>query len=142
MQLRQIELVQQSFNKVKPIADKAAELFYDRLFEIAPQVKPMFANSDIKEQGKKLMHTLSLAVQGLKDLETLIPFVQQLGVKHAGYGVTADQFQPVAEALLWTLEQGLGEDWNDDLKQAWIEAYTLLSTVMIEAMEQAEASVA
>lgn len=142
MHAAQIDLVQTSFNKVKPIADQAAQLFYTRLFEIAPDVKPMFEHSDITAQGKKLMQTLAIAVQGLKDLDALVPIVQQLGVKHLDYGVTAAHFEPVASALLWTLEQGLGEDWDAKTAEAWVAAYTLLSTTMIDAMESAKSSAA
>lgn len=134
MKESQITLVQESFKKVAPIADQAAELFYGRLFEIAPQVKPMFANTDIKSQGQKLMATLSVAVKGLSDLDSIVPIVQKLGVTHLKYGVKEEHFPIVAEALLWTLEQGLGDAWNDETKSAWVEAYTLLSGTMIDAM--------
>lgn len=136
----QVQLVQDSFKKVVPIAEKAAELFYGRLFEIAPQVKPMFKTTDIKEQGKKLMQTIGLAVNGLSNLESIVPTVQQLGVKHIQYGVKEEHFPIVADALLWTLEQGLGDDWNEEVKAAWVEAYTILATTMIDAMKEAEAA--
>lgn len=131
----QISLVEESFNKVAPIAEQAAELFYGRLFEIAPQLKPMFAESDMKVQGQKLIATLAVAVKGLSDLDSIVPIVQKLGVSHIKYGVTDEHFSAVAEALLWTLEQGLGEAWTEELKQAWVAAYTLLSTTMIDAMQ-------
>ncbi|MEM0912720.1 MAG: globin family protein [Pseudomonadota bacterium] len=135
MQPEQIELVQDSFKKVAPIADKAAELFYGKLFEIAPEVKPLF-KEDISEQGAKLMQMIGIAVRGLNNLESIVPAVQQLGRNHVGYGVKEEHFAPVAEALLWTLEQGLGEDWNDKLKAAWTEAYVILSSTMIDAMKE------
>ena len=99
MDTKQIELVQTSFEKVRPIADQAADLFYNRLFEIAPQYRHMFKN-DMKKQGAMLMSTLGLAVGSLNDLEKILPAVRALGQRHAGYGVTAADFQPVAEALL------------------------------------------
>lgn len=131
----QIAMVQESFEKVVPIADDAAALFYGRLFEIAPEVKPLF-KSDIKEQGKKLMTMIGTAVRGLNDLEKIVPVVQKLGRNHVGYGVKDEHYGKVAEALLWTLEQGLGEAWNDDLKVAWTEAYTILATTMQEAAKE------
>lgn len=134
MKESQISLVQDSFKKVAPIAEAAAELFYGRLFEIAPQVKPMFAESDMKSQGQKLMMTLSVAVKGLSDLDSIVPIVQKLGVTHIKYGVKEEHFPIVADALLWTLEKGLGDDWNEELKGAWVEAYTILSGTMIDAM--------
>lgn len=128
----QIQLVQSSFSKVVPIADQAAELFYGRLFEIAPEVKPLF-KSDLGAQGKKLMTTLGVVVNGLKDLETVLPAARALAVKHVDYGVSADHYQPVGEALVWTLEQGLGDDFTPETRNAWLAAYTALSGVMIEA---------
>lgn len=130
----QITLVEESFAKVAPIAEQAAELFYGRLFEIAPQVKPMFAESDMQVQGQKLMATLSVAVKGLSDLDSIVPIVQKLGVTHIQYGVKDEHFPIVAEALLWTLEKGLADAWTEQVKEAWVAAYTLLSTTMIDAM--------
>src|SRR5262245_7681558 len=106
----QIEDIQASFAKVVPIAPAAAALFYDRLFTIAPEVKPLF-KGDIKEQGKKLMSTLAVVVNGLKNLDAVLPVAQQLAVKHVGYGVKAEHYAPVGAALIWTLEQGLKDDF-------------------------------
>lgn len=126
---RQKELVQTSWAQVVPIADTAASLFYGRLFEIDPSLKPMFT-SDIKEQGKKLMAMITVAVRGLDDLGALVPAVQTLGKRHAGYGVKDEHYATVAAALLWTLEKGLGEAWNDEVKEAWVVVYTILADTM------------
>jgi nitric oxide dioxygenase len=134
MNTQQIELVQASFEKVRPIADQAAETFYQRLFEIAPHYQHMFKNN-MKKQGAMLMSTLGLAVGSLNDLEKILPAVQALGRRHAGYGVTAEHYQPVAEAFLWTLEYYLGEAFTPELQAAWVEAYTILAGAMIEASE-------
>lgn len=131
MDMRQIELVQNSFKLVTPIADKASELFYGRLFELDPQLRPLF-KSDLKEQGKKLMQLLAVAVNGLTDLERIVPAVQQLGKRHVHYGVVDAHYDTVAEALLWTLAQGLGEAFTEEVAQAWAAAYTLLANVMKE----------
>ena len=128
----QIDMIQASFKKVAPISDVAAGIFYARLFEIAPEVKPMF-KGDISEQGKKLMTTLGVVVNGLKDLDKIVPVAQQLAVKHIDYGVKAEHYKPVGEALIYTLDKGLGDDFTPELKEAWIEAYTILSGVMIDA---------
>ena len=133
MNTQQIELVQASFEKVRPIADQAAETFYQRLFEIAPGYRSFFRHD--KKQGAMLMSTLGLAVGSLKNLEAILPAVRSLGQRHAGYGITAEHYQPVAEALLWTLEYYLGEDFTPELKDAWVQAYTTLAGVMIEASE-------
>lgn len=126
----QVELVQKSFSKVAPIAEQAAGLFYGRLFEIAPQTKPLFKR-DMKEQGKKLMGTLAVVVGGLTRLETILPAASALAKKHVGYGVKAADYTPVGAALLWTLEKGLGPDWTPELATAWTTAYTTLSGYMI-----------
>jgi hemoglobin-like flavoprotein len=131
----QIELVQTSFSKVAPIAATAADLFYGRLFEIAPQVRDMFPEN-LSEQKKKLMAMLGAAVAGLSTLDTLMPAVRALGRRHAGYGVTARHYAPVGSALLWTLEQGLGADFTPDVKDAWATAYIMLSTTMIDAANE------
>lgn len=134
MNTKQIELVQASFEMVRPIADQAAETFYQRLFEIAPGYRSMFKH-DMKKQGAMLMSTLGLAVGSLNNLEAILPAVRSLGRRHAGYGVTAEHYQPVAEAFLWTLENYLGEDFTPELKEAWVVAYTTLAGVMIEASQ-------
>ena len=127
----QITLVQQSFAKVAPISEMAASLFYDRLFAIAPDVKPLFAKADIREQGKKLMGTLAVVVGGLTDLPAILPAASRLAKLHVQYGVKPDHYAPVGAALLWTLERGLGEGWTPEVARAWTEAYTTLSDYMI-----------
>jgi hemoglobin-like flavoprotein len=129
---KQINLVQNTFEMVVPIAELAASLFYSRLFELDPALKPMF-HGDMTDQGKKLMATLALAVRGLNAPEKIIPAVQHLGRSHVGYGVQPAHYAVVGEALIWTLGQGLGEAFSPETKEAWIAAYTLLATVMQEA---------
>lgn len=127
-----IECVQASFAKVVPISETAAELFYGRLFEIAPQTKSMF-KGDMSEQGKKLMMTLGVVVNGLKDLPSIVPVAQKLAIKHVDYGVEAEHYTYVGEALIWTLGQGLGDAFTDETEKAWLSAYSTLSSVMIDA---------
>ena len=127
---QQVALVQQSFGKVVPIAGTAADLFYGRLFEIAPQVKPLF-KGDLAEQKKKLIAMLATVVNGLDKLDTILPAASKLAKNHVGYGVTAKDYQPVGAALLWTLEKGLGDAWTKDVSDAWVAAYTTLSGFMI-----------
>src|SRR5215212_7442269 len=98
----QIQLVQSSFARVEPIADTAATLFYTRLFELDPSLRLMFKGNMV-EQGKKLMTTLKVVVNGLTRLDALVPAVQTLGRRHASYGVTDEHYDIVADALLWTL---------------------------------------
>ena len=136
----QISLVQSSFGKVAPIADKAATLFYDRLFTIAPSVKQMF-KGDMAEQGRKLMATLAVVVNGLTNLETILPAASALARRHVSYGVKPSHYGTVGEALLWTLEKGLGDAWTAETAAAWTAAYTTLSGFMIrEAYGSTEAA--
>ncbi len=134
-----IDLVQATWAKVVPIADTAAELFYGRLFELDPTLKPLFT-SDIKEQGKKLMQMISIAVNGLSKLETIIPAVEDLGRRHVAYGVKEEHYATVGSALLWTLEKGLGDAFTPDVKAAWTETYETLATTMLNAASKEDAS--
>jgi nitric oxide dioxygenase len=131
----QIKLIQTSFAHVAPISTIAADLFYGRLFEIAPQLRPMFPQ-DLGEQKKKLMAMLATVVAGLSRIETLMPAVRALGKRHAGYGVDEEHFAPVGAALLWTLETGLGPDFTAEVKDAWATAYGVLSQTMIDAANE------
>jgi hemoglobin-like flavoprotein len=128
----QITLVQNSFKNVVPIADKAADLFYDRLFTIAPEVRSLFPD-DISGQKKKLIQMLATAVSNLHNVETILPAVQDLGRRHVAYGVTDKHYEPVGAALLWTLEQGLGAGFTPTVKEAWTAAYVTLAGVMQKA---------
>lgn len=128
----QIALVQQTFEQVKPIADVAADLFYNRLFELDPSLRPLF-RGDMQEQGRKLMQMLSVAVAGLTRLDTLVPAVEALGRRHVGYGVKDEHYATVGAALLWTLGQGLGNAFTPDVEAAWATAYGVLSSVMQNA---------
>lgn len=129
---RQVELVQTSFEQVAPIADTAAALFYSRLFELDPAIRPMFT-AELSDQGRKLMQMLAIVVHGLKVVTDVMPAVQSLGKRHAGYGVTAEQYQTVGEALLWTLGQGLGDAFTPEVRDAWTTAYTIVAQTAIGA---------
>ena len=130
MQSNEIQLVQHSFAKVAPIKAVAADLFYTRLFAIAPEVEPMF-KGDMVDQGDKLMTTLGVVVNGLRDLDKILPVAKDLAARHVTYGVTPAHYQPVGEALLWTLEQGLGDAFTPEVQAAWTKAYGILSEAMV-----------
>ena len=136
MDAKQITLVQGTWSKILPISETAAELFYNRLFEIDPSTKVLF-KGDMKVQGRKLMEMITTAVNGLNDLDALVLAVQDLGSRHGGYGVTGAHYGSVVSALLWTLEQGLGEAFTEDVKVAWTETYMLLASVMQDAAAKA-----
>jgi NO-binding membrane sensor protein with MHYT domain/hemoglobin-like flavoprotein len=133
----QIRIVQHSFRRLQPVGPQVAELFYHRLFETAPEVRKLFP-ADLTEQKAKFMVLLSAAIAHLHRIETILPAVQDLGRRHAHYGVTADQYEPVGQALLWTLEQALGREFTPTMKAAWTAAYTTLADTMIgSAAEEA-----
>ena len=136
MTSQQKDLVQSSFAKVAPIADTAADLFYQRLFELDPSLRPLF-KQDMREQKKKLMQMLAAAVHGLDDLGALVPAVRDLGARHGGYGVQDEHYDTVGEALLWTLDKGLGDAFTPETKEAWIEVYAVLSGTMKDAAKTA-----
>lgn len=138
---QQITLVQATFADVKPIATTAAELFYNRLFTLDPSLRPLF-KGDMGQQGQMLMSMIGAAVSGLKDLERLAPVVRQLGARHVRYGVQAQHYATVGSALLWTLDQGLGDKFTPAVREAWTAAYTLLSDVMLLGAMEEEANMA
>ena len=141
MNLKQITLVQESWKKVLNVSDVAAQLFYTRLFTLDPSLKPMF-KGEMREQGRKLIAMISVAVNGLSRIETLVPVIEALGRRHVGYGVKDHHYATVAEALLWTLEQGMGEEFTPEVKQAWTEAYGLLAATMQGGAARVEAKAA
>ena len=136
MNSNQIRLVQESFAKVAPIAETAAGLFYQRLFELDPSLAGLF-KGDMKEQGRKLMTMIAAAVRGLDDVGRLLPVLQNLGAKHAGYGVKDADYDTVGAALLWTLERGLGDAFTPEVKAAWAAVYAVIAKTMIDAQHSA-----
>ena len=112
-----------------PIADTAAALFYERLFELDPALRPLF-RGDMGAQGRKLMTMIGVAVKGLGRLSEIVPTIQKLGARHVAYGVKDEHYATVDAALLWTLGQGLGERFTSEISAAWMNAYTLLSDTM------------
>jgi hemoglobin-like flavoprotein len=137
--VHQKTLVQESFAIVAPIADDAAALFYRRLFELDPSLQHMF-RGDMAEQRRKLMQMLTAAVKGLDRLEQLVPVVQDLGRRHATYGVEERHYETVGAALLWTLEKGLGKAFTPETKEAWATVYGILATTMQDAAREALAA--
>jgi hemoglobin-like flavoprotein len=133
----QKDLVQNTWALVVPIADTATAMFYERLFEIDPGSKELFQKTNLAEQRLKLLQVLSVAIAGLDDLDRLVPIVETLGRRHAGYGVKDEHYDSVGSALLWTLQKGLGAAWNPETAAAWAEVYGLLAGVMRRAQKDA-----
>ena len=133
MDATQIALVKDSFAKVLPIKEAAADIFYTDLFTTAPEVKPLFAKSDMGVQGTKLMAALAVVVNSLNDLDKVVPVAKDLALRHVAYGVQADDYDKVGASLLRTLEKGLGDDFTPQTRAAWTAAYTTLAGVMVAA---------
>ena len=129
----QIRLVQESFRLVRPIAAQAAALFYRRLFDIDPGTRRLFAHADLGAQGRKLMAAIAFVVGALPRPEGMLETVRDLARRHVGYGVREHHYASVGAALLWTLEQGLGAAFTPEVRDAWVETYTLVATVMQRA---------
>ena len=127
-----ISVVTSTWQQVIPIRETAAALFYGKLFEMDPSLRPLF-KGDMQEQGRKLMSMLNTAVVSLSNLDRLLPVVQELGRRHSKYGVQHKHYETVAAALIWTLNQGLGPAFTDEVKQAWVATYTVLATTMKNA---------
>ncbi|MGM9511593.1 globin family protein [Larkinella sp. GY13] len=134
MTFHQIQLVKESYQPVAVLpAEAVGKLFYDRLFAIAPEVRPLFSRTSIPDQSKKLLATLTYVVTRLDRLDSVVPDVEALARRHVHYGVQEHHYVLVGQALLWTLEQGLGEAWTPEVQAAWQACYTLLSETMINA---------
>jgi hemoglobin-like flavoprotein len=139
MKIDQIALVEQSFDQVKPIAPRAAAMFYERLFELDPSLRPLF-RGDLARQGQMLMAMIAGAVNGLRNIPQLTPVLRQLGARHVAYGVEDAHYATVGKALLWTLEQGLGDAFTLEVREAWTIAYGLLAGTMQEGAREAVAA--
>jgi hemoglobin-like flavoprotein len=127
----EIELVRGSFDQIWAVAPRTAGLFYGRLFEIAPEAKPLFRR-DMDEQKRKFMSTLAVIVSSLDDTSKLITLTDTLARQHSEFGVRVAHYEVVGKALLWSLEQGLGRNWTPSVAASWSKAYGLVSNFMIE----------
>lgn len=139
MKTHDISLIKNSWQLVAKIEiETVGGLFYNRLFEIAPEVKPMFKKTALPEQSRKLMGMLSYIVSKLDSLDDILDEVTKLAQRHTKYGVKERHYTAVGAALIWTLEKGLGSHWNNEVRLAWIKVYAILSTAMITAQEEVE----
>lgn len=134
----EIALVQSSFRHVLPIADAAGMLFYERIFTLAPEARSLFGD-DIGVQATRTMAAVKTAVDGLGSLDVVGPFLVRLGARHVRYGVRPEHFDLVGGALLWTLEQGLGERFTPPVRDAWAAAWDVIAAAMLTGMSQAAA---
>ncbi|MBC7810754.1 MAG: hemin receptor [Burkholderiales bacterium] len=132
---KQRQLVTLSFARLVPISNEAAAIFYNRLWDIAPETRSLFHTTDMTQQGMKIMQTLGIAVRALHDLDTVSPMLHDLGKRHMSYGVTRDQYELVKSALLWMIEQCLKKDFTPDTRAAWIAAYDLITGIVTSAYD-------
>ena len=135
---RQIEVIRSTWASVEPISETAAGLFYDRLFELDPVIKRLFARTDMAAQRRILMQTFAVIVASLDEFNTLAPVIRALGQVHAGYGVREEHYDTVEAALLWTLDRGLGDAFDDEAADAWATAYEAIASLMVEAAGEVE----
>ena len=133
-------LVQKTWKMAAPNAEAVGQLFYQRLFTLDPAIERLFAGSNMAAQRGKLVQALCLAVEGLDDLDGLVPVIEDLGRRHVGYGVEASHYDTVGAALLWTLERSLGQAWTAETKAAWTDVYGLLAGVMQQSGGNSEAA--
>lgn len=136
-----VKLLEDSFEKVKPHADEFVASFYDNLFTDYPAAKPLFAHSNMNDQGKKLLTSLVFVVENLRKPGALTDALKGLGARHVKYGALPDHYPLVGNSLLKTFEQYLGNDWTPDTRQAWVEAYGLITNVMLEGADYDQAAV-
>ncbi|HTS39092.1 MAG TPA: globin family protein [Xanthobacteraceae bacterium] len=132
MDARQVTLVQESFEKVAALGEKVAELFYAELFAIEPSLRDMF-KSNMQEQHRKLLSTLAMVIRSLQAPEKIMGPAQKLAVKHLDYGVQPVHYTYVGNALLRTLKKGLGDQFTPELRDAWVEVFRTLATIMKQA---------
>lgn len=132
----QITLVQESFARVEPIAEPVAQVFYGRLFDLDPSLREMFPE-EMSEQRKKLITTLKIVVAGLSVVEKIMPALESLGRRHISYDVEEVHYEVVAQALIWTLQQAIDEEFTDEVRDAWLATYHLMAKIMMEAAEDA-----
>lgn len=129
---KHVTLVQQSMEKVIPISDKVATIFYDTLFNIDPSLKALFKN-DMEQQKRKLIVSLDMIIKGLDQMDMILPAIEKLAIKHVSYGVKPEHYTLVGNALLITLHDVLGDDFTPELRSAWIETFRTLATTMKNA---------
>jgi hemoglobin-like flavoprotein len=132
---QQRQIVTESFARLVPITSEATAMFYNRLWEIAPETKSLFQSTDMAHQGVKLMQTLGMSVRALHDPDSIVPLLRDLGRRHIDYGVTRDQFDLVKSALLWMIQGCLGQDFTPEVQEAWIAAYDLIASMTVSAYE-------
>lgn len=135
MKPEDMQIIRSTWQQVAPIADDAASLFYQHLFEMAPEIRPLFAHTDMPAQRARLIQAITHVVDSLDHLDALLPTLEALGQRHIAYGAVPYHYQRVEEALLWTLSKGLGDAWTRDAERAWKAMYQTVADAMQKAPE-------
>ena len=138
----QVELLEESFEAVKPQANEFANSFYHNLFATYPEAQPLFATTKMAEQKKKLLASLVLVVENLKNPDVLSGSLKGLGARHVKYGALPEHYPLVGNSLLMTFEQYLKEKWTPEVKQAWVDAYGAITEIMLDGADYSQAEVA
>ena len=138
----QVEVLEQSFDEIKPQADDFVASFYENLFTAHPEAKPLFDTTDMEAQKKKLLNSLVLVVDNLRQPEALNGALRGLGARHVKYGALPEHYPLVGEALLTTFEQYLKDKWTPEVKDAWVGAYGAISEIMLDGADYSEAEIA
>ena len=132
-----VQILKQSFDQVVPQKEAFARAFYQRLFREFPETAPLFARTDMARQESSLIATLAVVVNGLAKGTDVVPAVKALGKRHKGYQVEPEHFNAVGQSLIATFQEFLGESWTPEVEAHWVEAYTVLATVMKEEITAA-----
>ncbi|MCL6432772.1 MAG: flavohemoprotein [Leptolyngbyaceae cyanobacterium HOT.MB2.61] len=136
-----VELLEQSFEQIKPSANEFVSTFYTTLFENYPDAASLFANTDMAKQKKKLLNALVLVIQNLRKPEVLNSALRGLGAKHIAYGTLPEHYPLVGITLIKTFEFYLGKDWTPELQQAWADAYDAIAALMLEGASYSEEAI-
>src|SRR5262245_31485059 len=127
-----LQALETSFDLIAPRGDELMDEFYSRLFEAAPAVMPLFANTDLKRQKTMLLGTLVLLRKSLRDLDAIVPKLRDLGARHVAYGAQPDHYPVVGQALLGAMAAVAGSAWRPEYESAWTEAFGVVAGAMLE----------
>lgn len=135
-----LDALETSFDQIAPRGDELMDVFYARLFSVAPSVKPLFAGTDLKRQKAMLLAALVLLRRSLRDLDSVTPALRELGARHVRYGALPEHYPVVGEVLIFSMAQVAGDAWTADYEAAWTEAFTLVAGAMLDGAQSARAA--
>jgi hemoglobin-like flavoprotein len=137
-----LDALETSFDLVAPKGDELVEIFYARLFETAPSVKPLFASSDMTHQRTMLLSALVLLRKSLRDVDSIVPALKRMGARHVGYGAAPAHYPVVGEVLIGSMAEIAGPAWEPRFERAWGEAFAVVAGAMLEGAAEAEFAIA